>query len=57
MSSEDFWAFWRSFGEGTGLKNPVTEPKRIQKPKGPLFTESILIATALMEMLQMNQSD
>ena len=25
------------FGEGAGLKNPVTETKRRQKPKRPLF--------------------
>src|SRR4051812_31925108 len=28
--------FWRGFGEGAGLKNPVTEPKRRQKSKRPL---------------------
>src|SRR5438270_435750 len=28
------FGFWRGFGEG--LKNPVTEPKRSQKPKRPL---------------------
>jgi hypothetical protein len=28
--------FWRGFGEGAGLPNPVTEPKRSQKPKRPL---------------------
>jgi hypothetical protein len=33
------------------LKNPVTEPKRSQKPKRPLSAELQLIATALMEML------
>src|SRR5579871_2967798 len=33
----DRWifAFWRGFGEGAGLKHPVTEPKRRQKAKGP----------------------
>jgi hypothetical protein len=31
------FGFWRGFGEGAGLQNPVTEPKRSQKPKGPLF--------------------
>jgi hypothetical protein len=30
------FGFWRGFGEGAGLKNPVTEPKRSQKPKRPL---------------------
>jgi hypothetical protein len=25
--------FWRGFGEGAGLQNPVTEPKRCQKSK------------------------
>jgi len=50
MSSEDF-GFWRGFGEGAGLKNPVTEPKRSQKQKRPLSKGLRLIATALMEML------
>src|SRR5205085_8697234 len=27
------FGFWRGFGEGAGLNNPVTEPKRSQKPK------------------------
>jgi hypothetical protein len=27
--------FWRGFGEGAGLNNPVTEPKRSQNPKRP----------------------
>jgi hypothetical protein len=30
------FGFWRGFGDGAGLKNPVTEPKRSQKPKRPL---------------------
>jgi hypothetical protein len=30
------FGFWRGFGEGAGLINPVTEPKRRQKPKRPL---------------------
>jgi hypothetical protein len=30
------FGFWRGFGEGAGLKNPVTEPKRSQKSKRPL---------------------
>jgi len=30
------FGFWRGFGEGAGFKNPVTEPKRSQKPKRPL---------------------
>ena len=30
------FGFWRGFGEGAGLQNPVTEPKRSQKPKRPL---------------------
>jgi hypothetical protein len=30
------FGFWRGFGEGAGLKKPVTEPKRSQKPKRPL---------------------
>ncbi len=30
------FGFWRGFGEGAGLMNPVTEPKRSQKPKRPL---------------------
>jgi hypothetical protein len=30
------FGFWRGFGEGAGLQNPVTEPKRSQKPKTPL---------------------
>jgi hypothetical protein len=29
------FGFWRGFGEGAGLQNPVTEPKRRQKPKRP----------------------
>src|SRR3954469_7012209 len=31
------FGFWPGFGEGAGLKNPVTEPKRRQNPKRPLF--------------------
>ena len=31
------FGFWRGFGEGAGLNNPVTEPKRSQNPKRPLF--------------------
>jgi Putative MetA-pathway of phenol degradation len=30
------FGFWQGFGEGAGLKNPVTEPKRSQKAKRPL---------------------
>jgi hypothetical protein len=30
------FGFWQGFGEGAGLNNPVTEPKRSQKPKRPL---------------------
>jgi hypothetical protein len=30
------FGFWRGFGEGAGLNNPVIEPKRSQKPKRPL---------------------
>jgi hypothetical protein len=30
------FGLWRGFGEGAGLKNPVTEPKRSQSPKRPL---------------------
>jgi hypothetical protein len=30
------FGFWRGFGEGAGLINPLTEPKRRQKPKRPL---------------------
>jgi hypothetical protein len=29
--------FSRGFGEGAGLINPVTEPKRSEKPKRPLL--------------------
>jgi hypothetical protein len=29
------FGFWQGFGEGAGLQNPVTEPKRSQKPKRP----------------------
>jgi hypothetical protein len=32
---------WRGFGEGAGLNNPVTEPKRSQNSKRP-FSLSIL---------------
>jgi hypothetical protein len=32
-----FFAFWRGFSEGTGLKNPETEPKRCQNQKRPLL--------------------
>jgi len=35
-SERGFLVFWRGFGEGAGLNNPVTEPKRRQKPKRPL---------------------
>ena len=31
-----FLVFWRGFRKGAGLKKPVTEPKRSQKPKRPL---------------------
>ena len=31
------FGFWRGFGEGADLKDPVTEPKRSQKQKRPLF--------------------
>jgi hypothetical protein len=31
---------WRGFGEGAGLKNPVTEPKRSQNPKRPLSSDT-----------------
>jgi prepilin-type N-terminal cleavage/methylation domain-containing protein len=34
------FGFWRGFGEGAGFKNPVTEPKRCQKPKRPLSLSS-----------------
>ncbi|HEX4265546.1 MAG TPA: hypothetical protein VH597_14515, partial [Verrucomicrobiae bacterium] len=27
------FGFWQGFGEGAGLKNPVTEPKRRQNTK------------------------
>ncbi|MGA2871725.1 MAG: hypothetical protein ABSF34_21515, partial [Verrucomicrobiota bacterium] len=30
--------FWRGFGEGAGLKDPVTEPKRGQNSKRPLLS-------------------
>jgi len=30
------FGFWQGFGEGAGLQNPVTQPKRSQKPKRPL---------------------
>jgi hypothetical protein len=30
------FGFWQGCGEGAGLNNPVTEPKRRQKPKRPL---------------------
>jgi hypothetical protein len=54
--------FWRGFGEGAGLKNPVTEPKRLsavaltkaeaknQKDRCPPNRQHI--ATAFMETLQ-----
>jgi hypothetical protein len=32
-----FFGFWRGFGEGAGLKSPVTEPKRSQNQKRPLL--------------------
>jgi len=41
----------RGFGEGAGLKNPVTEAKRSQTPKGPLPNGLRLSATALRKML------
>jgi hypothetical protein len=31
------FGFWRGFGEGADLPNPVTESKRSQKSKRPLF--------------------
>jgi hypothetical protein len=34
-SGRGFLVFWRGFGEGAGLNNPVTEPKRSQNPKRP----------------------
>jgi hypothetical protein len=41
-SERGFLEFWRGFGEGAGLKNPVTEPKRSQKPKRPLLSSEWL---------------
>jgi hypothetical protein len=51
-SERGFLIFWRGFGEGAGLKNPVTELKRSQKskrllvlfnlPNGYSFTENAL---------------
>jgi hypothetical protein len=32
---------WRGFGEGAGLQNPVTEPKRSQTPKRPLSLSAL----------------
>ena len=34
-SGRGFLVFGRGFGEGAGLKDPVTEPKRSQNPKRP----------------------
>jgi hypothetical protein len=34
-SGRGFLVFWQGFGEGAGLNNPVTEPKRSQNPKIP----------------------
>jgi hypothetical protein len=33
MAERGFLDFGFYFGEGAGLKTPVTEPKRCQKPK------------------------
>jgi hypothetical protein len=33
------FGFWRGFGDGADLNNPVTDPKRSQKSKRPLFFE------------------
>jgi hypothetical protein len=36
MAERGFLDFGFDFGEGAGLKTPVTEPKRSQNPKRPL---------------------
>ena len=50
-SERGFLGFWRGFGEGAGLKNPVTEPKRRQNPKRPLFLQPFRMATVFLKML------
>jgi hypothetical protein len=35
------FGLWRGFGEGAGLKDPATEPKRSQSPKRPLLQQSL----------------
>jgi hypothetical protein len=56
MSREDFWllasgADHRPSAKAQVTNNPVTEPKRRQKPKRPQPSWFQLIATYLMEML------
>jgi hypothetical protein len=45
------FGFWRGFGEGAGLKNPVTEPKRSQKPKRPPLRSLRRMATVFFKPL------
>jgi hypothetical protein len=48
-SERGFLEFWRGFGEGTGSRNPVTEPKRRQKPKRPLLPSSFTNGYSIFE--------
>jgi len=40
-----------TFHVGAGLKNPVTEPKRSQNQKRPLFSLSLRMASVFLKML------
>jgi hypothetical protein len=44
-----FFGFWRGFGEGAGLKNPVTEPKRGQNKKRPLLSSFLPNGDSIFE--------
>jgi hypothetical protein len=45
------FGFWRGFGEGAGLPNPATEPKRSQKPKDCSFNSLHRVATVFFKPL------
>jgi hypothetical protein len=47
----EIYGFGRGFGEGAGLKNPVTELKRSRRPKKPFMSGPYRpIATGFMDM-------
>jgi hypothetical protein len=47
-----FFGVWRGFGEGAGLKNPVTKPKRRQNQKKTApFLHLFQMAKVFLKML------